>query len=55
MPRSFTGEVNFMMKWKGSDGATFIPSKVANIKFPQIVIKFYEERLRWNSMEPAEK
>lgn len=28
-----------------------LPSTVANIKFPQKVIKFYEDNLRWKSMD----
>lgn len=40
---------------RDSDRADLIPSTIANVKWPQIVIKFYEERVTWTQNNEHEE
>uniref|UniRef100_A0A1B0A3S2 Chromo domain-containing protein n=1 Tax=Glossina pallidipes TaxID=7398 RepID=A0A1B0A3S2_GLOPL len=41
----------FLMQWKDDRGLSFLTAEEAYSKYPQIVIKFYEGRVVWDSDE----
>uniref|UniRef100_A0A1B0FKV9 Chromo domain-containing protein n=1 Tax=Glossina morsitans morsitans TaxID=37546 RepID=A0A1B0FKV9_GLOMM len=41
----------FLMQWKDEEGLSFLTAAEAYSKYPQLVIKFYEERVMWDSDE----
>ncbi|XP_034670324.1 heterochromatin protein 1 [Drosophila subobscura] len=43
------GRLTFLIQFKGVDQAEMVPSSIANVKIPAMVIAFYEERLSWYS------
>uniref|UniRef100_A0A1B6EPS8 Chromo domain-containing protein n=1 Tax=Cuerna arida TaxID=1464854 RepID=A0A1B6EPS8_9HEMI len=44
------GELHFLIKWKEVVDPEIVPAKIANVKCPAEVIKFYEQRLIWDEM-----
>lgn len=42
-------ELQFCIKWVDHPETEFVPARIANVKCPQAVIDFYEERLTWHS------
>ncbi|KAE9543919.1 hypothetical protein AGLY_001897 [Aphis glycines] len=42
-----SGKVNFLLKWQGIEEFDLIVVKEANLMCPQLILKFYEERLTW--------
>ncbi|CAG9811109.1 unnamed protein product [Chironomus riparius] len=42
-----SGTLQFLIKWKGVDEADLVSAREANIKCPEIVQEFYQERLNW--------
>ncbi|CAL8118118.1 unnamed protein product [Orchesella dallaii] len=43
------GQRHFKIQWKGKDATELVPVSYAKIKWPQQVIAFYEQRIRWET------
>ena len=51
LPETGNKDLLFLIKWKDSEDADLVPAKLANVKCPQLVIAFYEERVAWETGE----
>jgi len=51
----YDGELMFLVKWKGISKPELVPSRIVNKQSAQMVIKFYEDRLTWNSSNNNKK
>ncbi|CAF3284707.1 unnamed protein product [Rotaria socialis] len=51
----YDGELMFLVKWKGVAKPELVPSRIVNKQSAQLVIKFYEDRLTWNSTSSSNK
>ncbi|XP_011304199.1 chromobox protein homolog 1 [Fopius arisanus] len=50
-----SGELMFLMKWQGSEETDLVSAKEANVMCPQIVIRYYEDRLTWHTTKAKPK
>jgi len=47
---TFSGRrLMFLIKWEGIEEAELIPSEEANVKYTQAVLKFYTDRIVWET------
>ncbi|XP_003738881.1 chromobox protein homolog 1 [Galendromus occidentalis] len=42
------GQLVFLIKWLNEPDPQVVPAAIANIKYPQRVIEFYEKRIVWD-------
>ena len=43
-----SGHILFLLKWKGHPDPELVYATEANVRIPQLVIKFYESKLTWH-------
>lgn len=46
-----SGDLMFLMKWKNMSKADLITSKICKIACPQVVIEFFEDKLKWDDAD----
>ena len=50
-----TGKIFFSVKWKDCDHTDIVSASEANLRIPQLVIQFYEQRVDWGEEEEKVK
>lgn len=45
------GQLMFLVKWKNSDEVALLSAREASARCPQVVVKFYEQKLTWHCAE----
>ena len=45
------GQLCFLVKWRGSSKPDLVLAAEANVKIPQIIIQFYQARLRFEELQ----
>ncbi|XP_067093940.1 chromobox protein homolog 3b isoform X1 [Osmerus mordax] len=45
------GQLMFLVKWKNSDEVALLSAREASARCPQVVVKFYEQKLTWHCGE----
>lgn len=46
---TLNGHLMTLLKWKNVDEPDLIPTKEVNVKWPQLIIQFYEKHLLWSN------
>ncbi|KFD72293.1 hypothetical protein M514_15566 [Trichuris suis] len=45
-----TGQLEYLIKFEGSETPEFIPKQIANVQCPLLILEYYESLLRWDIM-----
>lgn len=48
-----SGELMFLMMWKNCKEADLMPANQVNVRYPEIVINYYENKKQWYCKTPV--